>query len=374
MLHDELARFDPEVPIARAFTPPASWYTDPAVLALEARGVFKRGWQWVGRLDQLAKPGDYFSGALLGEPWLVVRGDDGEIRAFYNVCRHHAAGLVAGDGCARRLTCPYHGWTYGLDGKLVAATRVDGIADFDKERYGLVPLACATIGPLVFLSFDPSPRPLADDAGPLARDLESRRLSALRFHSRREYDVACNWKVYVDNYLDGGYHVPILHRGLTSQIDMKSYRTECGARWSVQSVGGKPGESRVGEDGAYYAWLHPNFMVNRYGPAMDTNLVLPLGPDRTRTVFDFWFEEGTDPAFIASSLEQSELVQMEDVAISESVQRGLTSTAYDRGRYAPEVEMAEHHFHKLLAAELLQSLAAPEVARSDGLVSLRSKT
>jgi choline monooxygenase len=170
--------------------------------------------------------------------------------------------------------------------------------------------------------------------------------------------------VYIDNYLDGGYHVAYLHRGLASQLDLASYGTELYERFSIQSGGGaaprgaskrrsagRDFAERIG-DHVLYAWLYPNFMINRYGPMMDTNWVLPLGRDRTEVIFDYYFEEGKDAAFIERSLEASDVVQREDTDICEAVQRGLESRSYDRGRYSAEREMGEHHFHRLLAEDL----------------------
>jgi choline monooxygenase len=176
--------------------------------------------------------------------------------------------------------------------------------------------------------------------------------------------VRCNWKVYVDNYLDGGYHVAVLHRGLAARLALGSYETRVFERHALQTVraGGRSGASapppesadfaeRLGE-GALYAWIHPNLMLNRYGPVLDTNLVLPLGPEHCEVVFDFFFAEGTGPDFVARSIEASDAIQREDVAICESVQRGLRSSAYERGSYAPRFEAAALHFHRLLHRDL----------------------
>jgi choline monooxygenase len=356
--------FDSTIPIERASTPPAPWYVDPGFHDLEKRSVFRKTWQVVGRLDQLARAGDYISGECAGEPWVVVRSGDGELRAFFNVCRHHATCVASGDGNADRLVCPYHGWTYDLEGKLRKAPRMAGVQDFDRDRLGLVPMDVAAWGPFVFLRVERGGASLDDLMRPVDGKLNA---GSLRFARRVEYELACNWKVYVDNYLDGGYHVEHLHRGLASQLDLDSYRTEIDGRVSLQLCGSPDGGSegvagdfseRIGE-GAVYAFVYPNFMINRYGPIMDTNLVLPLGHDRTRVVFDYYFEPECSDEFIARSLAASDKVQEEDVDVCESVQRGLGSSAYDRGRYAPRVEQAAYHFHGLLAADVDAGAAAP---------------
>jgi len=359
----ELDRFDPSLPIESAWTPPASWYLNPDFLGRERQGVFHSTWQAVGRLDQVDHPGDYFTGCLLGEPYVVLRDREGSLRAFHNVCRHHAAQVCEGEGSLEELVCPYHGWTYALDGTLARAPRLGRSEVFQRERFSLKPAAIQTWGPLVFLHLGEGLPPVERQLGDLQPRLQAMGYDQLKFAVRRSYDLTCNWKVYVDNYLDGGYHVSHLHRALAGQLDLKSYRTELFERISIQSckapeeppaeLGGDFPE-RIG-DSALYAFIYPNLMINRYGPIMDTNWVVPLSFDKTRVVFDFFFQEtagGRSQEFIERSIAASHRVQEEDVAISESVQRGLASSAYDRGIYAPTLEMAAYHFHRLLAADL----------------------
>ena len=359
----EISRFDPTLPIERAFTPPASWYVRPEFLELERERVFRRTWQAVGRLDQVPRPGDYFAGCIVDDPYVVVRDQEGSLRAFHNVCRHHAAEVCAGDGNLTELACPYHGWTYRLDGRLSRAPRLGQNDVFDREQFSLKPAAVQAWGPLIFIHLGDKPGPLEAQLAQLAPRLAASSTGDLKFVARRSYEVRCNWKVYVDNYLDGGYHVSVLHKALAGQLDLDTYVTELFERVSVQScrspekapaeAGGDFAE-RIGDE-ALYAFVYPNFMLNRYGPILDTNLVVPVGHDRTRVIFDFYFrdtEGSSAKEFIERSIDASHRVQEEDVSICESVQRGLGSPAYDRGVYAAGVEMAAHHFHRLLAADL----------------------
>lgn len=351
---EDISRFDPSLPIERAWTPPASWYLKPEFLEVERQRVFRRTWQAVGRVDQVPNPGDYFTGNLAGDPYVVVRDHDGTLRGFHNVCRHHAAQVCSGDGNLNELTCPYHGWTYRLDGRLTRAPRLGASAIFDREQFSLKPAAVEAWGSIVFIYLGDDPPALAAQLAPLTPRLEALGTGALTFVARRSYDLRCNWKVYVDNYLDGGYHVSVLHQALAGQLDLDTYRTELFERISIQSCRGGDFDARIGE-AALYAFVYPNLMLNRYGPILDTNWVVPLGHDRTRVVFDFYFLETEGPearGFIEKSVAASHRVQEEDVFISESVQTGLGSPAYDRGIYAPEIEMAAYHFHRLLAADL----------------------
>jgi len=358
-LQREIESFEPGLPIERAWMPPSSWYTDPAFHDLDRKTVFRDHWVCVGRADQVAANGSYFAGNFAGQPFVVLRDDEGTLRAFHNTCRHHAAAVAVGEGTCEELVCPYHGWRYRLNGELKSAPRVAGIEEFRREDFSLPRIAVTEWETLVFLHFgDESPGPVSADLAPLNELLEGTHTRDLMFVERREYELRCNWKVFVDNYLDGGYHVPVLHGALRAQLDLDSYRTRLYSNWSVQTVDGTATESppsidfpeRIGS-GAVYAWLHPNVMLNRYGPILDTNLLLPLGPDRTLVVIDYYFDPAicSDKSFVERSIAASHLVQEEDMMICESVQAGLESGSYERGRYAPGVEQGELHFHRLLA-------------------------
>ncbi len=356
----EIERFDASLPIEAAWTPPASWYVEPEVLALEAATVFARSWLLAARADQVAAAGAFATARCADRDTVVVRGADDELRAFDNVCRHHAALVMEGEGHCDQLRCPYHGWTYDLTGRLTSAPRSGGIEGFDRGDFSLHELQVEEWGPLVFTRAAPGGDAFGDTTGDLRAHLD---LAGLRFVTRRDYTVRCNWKVFVDNYLDGGYHVSVAHPGLADQLDLASYRTDVFDRHSVQScnaakeaVAGADFPDRMGERGLY-AWVYPNLMLNRYGPILDTNLVLPISATETRVVFDYYFDaaHAADTDFVTRSLAASDRVQQEDIALCESVQRGLASPGYDRGRYAPKIEIAEHHFHRLLAADLRES-------------------
>ena len=237
------------------------------------------------------------------------------------------------------------------------------VTRFDRDRFSLKPAAVAAWDPLVFIHLGDDPAPLLPQLAPLTPRLQAMHTAALKFVARRSYALRCNWKVYVDNYLDGGYHVSVLHRALAGQLDLDTYRTEVFDHLSIQScrtpeeapeAGGGDFAERLGTE-ALYAFVYPNLMLNRYGPILDTNLVLPTGPEQCEVVFDYYFLETEGEAaraFIERSIAASHRVQEEDISICESVQKGLASPAYDRGIYAPRIEMGAYHFHRLLAADL----------------------
>jgi choline monooxygenase len=367
-LKDILDSYDAAAPLAQAYTIPAAWYTDPRVAHLELQSVFSRNWQAVGRLAQLEKPGDYITASVANEPIVVVRGRDGKLRAFYNVCRHHAM-TVMNEPCghAEHMRCPYHGWTYNLEGELRGMTEFEGVKNFERADNGLVPVRVEPWENFVFVNLDPSAPSLHDFLGSLVKLVKPLGFGQLKFVERRSYIQNCNWKVYVDNFLDGGYHVPHMHKGLNSVLDYTNYTIEnvdrCCVQSSPVSVDAKSEASAAATrkgDRAYYFWQYPNFMLNWYEGYLDTNLVLPLGVDRCQVIFDFYFGDTSEAnmPYVRQSMGVSELVQQEDIVICDGVQRGLSSRAYQAGRLSVRREAGEHLFHRLLAADLKDSRAA----------------
>ena len=358
-LEELLAEFDAGLTLARARSLPSPWYRDPRIEALERERVFGNSWQLVARGGQLERPGDFVTTDVAGEPLLVLRDDGGDLRAFVNVCRHRAACVVTEPrGNARKLRCRYHGWTYDLRGRLRGLPEFEGVEDFPREEQGLVPVHVDRWGPLVFIHLGDAPPPLLDWLAPLP--VEMGQLEGLRFLERREYMLACNWKVFVDNYLDGGYHVNSVHPALGSVLQYSEYRTETFECTSLQSSPLRSGDDTTASatrkgDRARYAWAFPNVMVNLYAGVMDTNVVLPLGTDRCRVVIDFYFSDlGSDRSreLARQSVELGHRIQLEDVGICEDVQKGLGSRSYRTGRFSVRREVAIHQFHRLLASRL----------------------
>jgi choline monooxygenase len=366
-----LEGYNDRVPLTEAFTIPAPWYVDPRIAELEDKTVFSTPWQMVGRTDQVEKPGQFVTASVAGEPILVVRGTDGVLRGFYNVCRHHAAAVVTEPcGQASLLHCPYHGWNYGLDGSLKGTPEFDGVKNFDRRQNGLVPVKADVWEKFVFVNLDPQAMPLQEFLGGLVGRVAPLGVSKLHYFDTRSYDLHCNWKVFVDNYLDGGYHVPHLHKGLSSVLDYKEYTIENEDRFCLQSSpmvasdeDAATGATRKG-DRAWYFWQYPNLMINCYEGYMDTNLVLPVDVDHCRVIFDFYFADVSEAqrGHNQQSVAVGARVQDEDLGICEAVQRGLKSRAYGAGRLSVRREAGEHLFHRLLAADLKGGLGQASVA------------
>ena len=349
--------FDPD--IRRASTIPARCYVDPVFLALEEEKVFARTWQLVGRAEQLRESGEFVT-AEIGRESIVVLRDGETLRGYHNICLHRAGPVAQGCGRRQTLQCRYHGWTYRLDGTLLRAPEMEEADGFRPEDFRLLPVQVATWGPLVFANLDLKAPPLLHFLDGIPERARRFRADEMRFVLRKAWDVACNWKVYVDNYLEG-YHLPVVHPGLHKELDYDQYRVEPHRYWSLQHAplraAAHGAADRVyvptdGDDDAQYYWLFPNVMLNVYQGQMQTNVVLPRGQDRCEVVFE-WFaadppaDAATDPTW-TKLVAFSDRIQDEDIEVCEQVQRNLRSRAYDRGRYSPTRENGVHHFHGLL--------------------------
>ena len=375
-VHEILNLYNPDHPLERASTIPAPWYRDARIYDLELAAVFGKSWQVAGRLDQVREKGAFFTTDIASEPVVVVRGDDAQLRAFYNVCRHHAAAVVPeSHGCAKQFRCPYHGWTYGIDGALKGMVEFDGVCNFDRAQNGLVPIRVDAWENFVFVNLDPLAAPLHKFLGAVPELVAPLQLTQkLQYFDRRVYTLRCNWKVYVDNYLDGGYHVPHAHKGLSSVIEYTQYTIENFERACLQSsplssgANSATGVAATRQGRAFYLWIYPNFMINAYEGVMDTNVVVPLGVDNCAVIFDYSFADISHAAdeHNRQSIAVSEKVQDEDMAICDSVQRGLGSRAYIAGRLSVRREAGEHLFHRLLHADLTTGLASIVEAGPDG--------
>ncbi len=345
--------------IKRASTIPARLYVDPVYLELERERVFAHSWQLVGRLDQVAEHGTFFT-AEIGTDSIVVLRDGDTLRGFHNVCLHRAGPVAHGCGKRQTLQCRYHGWTYTLKGELLRAPEMEDAEGFNREEMRLRGVAIDTWGPLVFANLDGKAPPLAEMLESIPGRVAAFGCESMRYVMRKEYELACNWKVYVDNYLEG-YHIPIVHPTLNKEIDYDSYRVEPQRYSSIQHAPLKPvaaGTERFYDPSlgkvpeAVYGWVFPNLMLNVYLGQMQTNVVVPVAHDKTLVVFE-WFASAPpdDPATDSSwsrLVKFSDDIQDEDVEICERVQRNLRSRVYDRGRYSAKRENGVHHFHSLL--------------------------
>lgn len=300
-------------------------------------------------------------GTAAGNPVLIIRGKDETVRAFFNVCRHRGGPLAIEErGNCNILQCKYHGWTYLLDGSLRGTPKFDRTELFDRKDYGLVPVRFDEWQGLIFVNLSRDAAPVSSIMKGITNRIAPHALSEKRFYRRFSYEVRCNWKVYVDNYLEG-YHLPFVHPELCNLLDYQKYVTETYEHYSLQysPFTGKDNVYTSGEGEAFYYFVFPNFMMNILPGRVQTNLVLPVAHNKCNVVFDYYFDDIALPEAlrkIEDDISYSDRIQKEDIEICELVQRGLESIAYDKGRFSPEMEEGVYHFQCLLKTSYLKLL------------------
>ncbi len=344
-------------------TLPWSWYSDPAILARELDGIFRRSWQYAGHLGELRGPGSYFASATGPVPIVITLDGDETLRGFVNVCRHRGA-LVATDARQRgTLQCPYHAWTYGLDGCLRAAPRAGDDPAFDASRLGLVPVAVGSWGPFLFANPDPGAEPLHQALGDLPGVVAEHGLDVgeLRINRRVHYEINANWKIALENYLEC-YHCPVNHPGLVRVIDDRrlqlvadGLRTSQFAPIHPAALEGRgPIEAR-GEVGAAqnHLWFPTlKFNVLPGHPNLSIGPLWPTGPDTCAGYLDYWFANSADAGWIDELLVLDEQIGAEDTALVEAAQRGTTSGMIDHGWVLGGAETLIGHFQDYIRARL----------------------
>ncbi|GMG81702.1 carnitine monooxygenase subunit YeaW [Paralimibaculum aggregatum] len=349
---------------ARSHSLRAEAYTDPAWYAHEARTIFARSWQWVCHVEKLRAPGSYIAIEVAGRPVIVLRDREGELRAFYNVCKHRAHELLRGEGQTTRIMCPYHAWVYDLTGRLRRAPETESLHDFMPGEICLDAVQVEAFCSFVYVNLDPEAPPLAEISGDLGTEIRhwAPDLDRLTFAHRLTYDIRSNWKNVVDNFLEC-YHCPTAHKDFCTLVDMDTYRvTTHGIYSSHMAEAGKGANTAYATDNATVKdhavwWLWPNTCLMRY-PGRGNFIVMhiiPVGPDRTLETYDFFFETAEKlPAETEAIRYIDEVLQAEDIALVESVQRGMNTPAFTQGRIVHDPdgsgksEHAVHHFHGLV--------------------------
>ena len=338
--------------IRHARTLPAAFYRDPATFERVRERVLARGWQMIDGAERVAQPGAVLPFAFLpgciDEPLLLARDAAGELRALSNVCTHRGNLLVTDEAVVQSLRCRYHGRRFALDGRFLSMPEFEGARDFPSPADDLARIHLDRLGPLHFAALDPA-FPFESLIAPVRERTSSSRIDHLVLDpgGSREYEIAANWALYCDNYLEG-FHVPFVHAALAKTIDYSTYHTELFA-WSSVQIAQAIDRDDAFEGStvaAYYFFLFPNTMLNFYPWGLSVNVVVPLAVDRTRIVYRTWVLDASKRTRGAGAA--LDVVEHEDDAIVEQVQRGIGSRLYDRGRYSPTRERGVHHFHRLL--------------------------
>jgi choline monooxygenase len=342
------------------------WYRDPRVLAVEERRLFRSSWQYAGPLERLSRPGDQVAGRVSRVPVVVVRGDDGELRGFLNVCRHRGSLVVAADGNSPRLRCPYHAWTYSLNGTLRSAPQCGPQIEAEFPALGLVPVRVATFGPFVFVNLSADGPPLDVVTGDLAEIIAGvgLDLGGLRLRQRFAYELAANWKIHLENYLEC-YHCPVAHPGFSSVMDVAPDRYKLAAtayRLSHRApVRERPTSSAYSPAGSVtagsYHLLLPNVKIN-INPGRQNLSIGPVYPDgvaKTTGFLDYYFGADADDAWIEEMMAFDGDVGTEDAALVAAAQLGVAGSWIDRGRILPQERLLasfQQYLHAACAADL----------------------
>lgn len=359
---------------AAAMSLNAEAYTDPAWFALEQNAIFAKSWQWVCHVEKVREPGQYVTATIAGRSIVVLRDREGVLRAFYNVCKHRAHELLEGEGTANHIMCPYHAWVYRLDGGLHRAPHTESLVGFNKDEICLDAVQVEAFCGFIYVNLDSNAAPLAEQSGDLGREIMywAPEVEELTFGHRLTYDIKSNWKNVVDNFLEC-YHCPTAHKDFCTLVDMDTYKvTTHGMYSSHMADAGQNANSAYDVSNAAVKthavwWMYPTTCIMRYPgrPSMIILNIIPMGPDRTLETYDFYLVDQTpDEAEKEAIRYLDEVLQVEDIGLVESVQRGMATPAFDQGRivHDPEgsgkSEHAVHHFHGLVLDAYKQELGA----------------
>ena len=331
-------------------TLPYAWYTDPEILRREQERIFRRAWQYAGPAEHVAAPQTFFTCRAGDVPVVVVRDGEGALRAFANVCRHRGSIVAHGRGRRATLQCPYHAWTYELDGTLKAAPRADREPGFDPSGVSLAPAAVETWGPFVFVNPDAEAPPLTETLGALTEVVPD--LTSLRFHQRSQYELAANWKIACENYLEC-YHCPVAHPGFSAVVDVDPDAYVLEPHEAYWSQFAHLRGNACGNAGQFHL-VFPNVKLNVYPgpPNLSIGPVLPDGPERAVGYLDYFFPEDADEQWIGELLAFDDQVGREDTKLVESVQRGVRSGVLEHGLLLPESEQLVASFQRRMLLAL----------------------
>ena len=339
-------------PLARAQTIPSEWYHSRDILDFEKEYLFSEFWQLACHESQLAEPGDMYTLEVADNPILIVRDSERTLRAFYNVCKHRGGPVAVKKGTTSVLQCKYHGWTYRLDGTLRGVPQFNKVDLFDKEDFGLEPIELKTWQGFVFINLRANKPLLNNLLDGVSKRISPISLKDFKHYTDERYEIDCNWKVYVDNFLEG-YHIPIVHPELAKLLDYSNYTVETAPWYSLQHSPLKEEDNIYGsgKGEAFYYFIFPNIMLNILPGRVQTNVIRPLSTGKTEVLFSYYYEDISSPEALESirnDIDYSHKIQLEDVEICEEVQKGLRSKAYDKGRFSVEREEGVYHFQTLL--------------------------
>ena len=331
-------------------TIPSSWYSDEKILKIEKENIFSKSWHLLGSIDQIPNKGDYLIKTINEQPIVVIKDNVGKINVFYNVCQHRGCVLLEKDGNSKQIKCGYHGWVYELNGELKAARGFDK-EDLDFEQLNLKSIEHYIWMNQIFIKLQSDCNNLPKTLKEIENIISPIKFDNYLFHLRKSYEIKCNWKVYMDNYLEG-FHIPLVHPKLNRVIDYKSYSTEIFDNFSLQwchiNAESSPYKKTDDTSKAYYFTLFPNILFNIAPGRLQTNIIEPINASSCNVYFDYYFENEEDLESIQEDISFSEEVQNEDINICERIQIGLESDGFDHGIFSKKYETGVSHFQSYI--------------------------
>lgn len=344
---------------SKSYTLPSRFYLEPQIYENEKEAIFYRSWWFAGHKSQLEKPGCFITTQIHEQNVVIARATDGELRAFYNVCKHRGHELVQGSGNTRLFVCPYHAWSYDLDGQLRNAPNTAEMVDFDKCDFSLTPVRVEEFCGFVFVNLDPDAKPFSEQAGGLEAELREYcpNIDDLVYAHRHTYDVDSNWKVLIENFLEC-YHCGVAHKDFVNLVDMDTYRSRtCDIYSSHKSKAANVNNSAFKfEKGdvdfgyaAWFVWPNTTFWIYPGETNVSVLQIIPSGIEQSIEYLD-WFLPAKEPTeqLKAAMVYMDEILQPEDIGLCESVQKGLKSRGYNQGRFVIDdkrTELSEHALH-----------------------------
>ena len=333
----------------RRKTIPSKWYMDEQILKIEKRNIFSKSWHLFCSTDQISNPGDYKTMMINDQPIIIIKDENNSINAFYNVCQHRGCVLLDNDGNAKSLKCGYHGWVYDLNGNLKTAR------GFNKQKikiedFSLKPVEHYVWMNLIFVKLQNEYYDIKKTLTKIEKIISPIRFDQYSYHSRVSYKINCNWKIYMDNYLEG-FHIPIVHPKLNDAINYKSYKTETFENFSLQwchiKSQSSPYKKSISNQKAFYFTLFPNILLNIAPGRLQTNIIEPIDALSCNVHFDYYFLD-IEPNQISKDINFSEKIQNEDIDICERIQAGLESNGFDSGILSTEYEIGVSHFQNFI--------------------------
>ena len=328
----------------------SSWYSDEKILKIEKENIFSKSWHLLGSIDRIPNKGDYLIKTINKQPIVVIKDKVGEINVFYNVCQHRGCVLLEKDGNSKLIKCGYHGWVYELNGELKAARGFDK-EDLDFEELNLKSIEHYIWMNQIFVKLQSDCNNLPKTLKEIENIISPIKFDNYLFHLRKSYEIKCNWKVYMDNYLEG-FHIPLVHPKLNRVINYKSYSTEIFDNFSLQwchiNAESSPYKKTDDASKAYYFTLFPNILFNIAPGRLQTNIIEPINASSCNVYFDYYFENEEDLESIQEDISFSEEVQNEDINICERIQIGLESDGFDHGIFSKKYETGVSHFQSYI--------------------------